>query len=325
MGEQSNTIWTIYLHTLICDCRRYVGLTKKTMTRRWKDHVYNSQHSSGGKSITSHFANAIRKYGKEAFSHQILDQTTDLEDANFLEEKWIELLETRDPQFGFNITRGGSHTPHPIQNPWDRPGFREKISASMKKHYEDPVHLAFKSIISQEVLSRPEVRKKLSEATKRQFATLESRQIQSELLKQLHKDPELSKKFASGFKRTDALRAARTHCKNGHEFSPENTRVAENGARQCKKCQSNRVARRQYDNRTHCRNGHEFSGENIKFTKNGRSRICVKCLPTHCKRGHDLTAEGSRYKGQRGCRLCKLVLGRILDRIRRERRRSNRV
>lgn len=31
-------------------------------------------------------------------------------------------------------------------------------------------------------------------------------------------------------------RLARTHCKNGHAYTPENTRIRPNGARDCKTC-----------------------------------------------------------------------------------------
>ena len=35
-----------------------------------------------------------------------------------------------------------------------------------------------------------------------------------------------------------AMHAAKTHCKRGHEFSPENTYVRKNGTRWCKRCAS---------------------------------------------------------------------------------------
>lgn len=38
--------------------------------------------------------------------------------------------------------------------------------------------------------------------------------------------------------------ARRTHCKNGHEFSPENTRPRADGGRRCLACRRERAARR---------------------------------------------------------------------------------
>jgi hypothetical protein len=33
------------------------------------------------------------------------------------------------------------------------------------------------------------------------------------------------------------MNTGKTHCKNGHEFTPENTRVSSQGYRTCKTCQ----------------------------------------------------------------------------------------
>jgi len=46
--------------------------------------------------------------------------------ANLAEECWIEFYDTRNPEKGFNLIRGGSHTPHSVKNSWDRPEYREK-------------------------------------------------------------------------------------------------------------------------------------------------------------------------------------------------------
>lgn len=36
--------------------------------------------------------------------------------------------------------------------------------------------------------------------------------------------------------KTNAFNLAKTHCKQGHEFTPENTYIKSNGARRCKNC-----------------------------------------------------------------------------------------
>jgi len=138
--------WTIYCHTLIADGRRYVGLTKKTMMARWNDHVYKSKSAKGGR---WHFPNAIRKYGKDAFSHEVLEVCYDLDVANLAEECWIELLDTRNPERGFNLAKGGKHAPHPIRrNPWDDPEYRAKCSENSKKLWDDPERRARMTNIS---------------------------------------------------------------------------------------------------------------------------------------------------------------------------------
>ena len=91
-----------------------------------------------------HFPNAIRKYGKDAFTHRVLEICNSVEEANVAEKAWIESFSTQNPEFGFNTARGGAHTPHPVKNPWDRPEFREKHTpisiANMKKAHEPAAH-----------------------------------------------------------------------------------------------------------------------------------------------------------------------------------------
>lgn len=40
--------------------------------------------------------------------------------------------------------------------------------------------------------------------------------------------------------------ARKTHCKQGHEFTPENTRIEARGSRACRECERNRSQRRAY-------------------------------------------------------------------------------
>ena len=61
--------WTIYCHTHIETGRHYVGLTKKTWQKRWNQHCSQAKSSKDGR---WHFPNAIRKYGKEAFTMKSL-------------------------------------------------------------------------------------------------------------------------------------------------------------------------------------------------------------------------------------------------------------
>jgi hypothetical protein len=188
--------FTIYCHTHIESGRRYIGLTKHTMLHRWNQHCAQAKYSKGGR---WHFPNAIRKYGKDAFSHEVLETCLTLEEANAAEQKWIEHFKTRDPQFGFNLAEGGSHTPHPAKNPWDDPEYRAKVAPILKKFIAaghtpeafakmtathrtpefrakrseiskqfqaDPGYRAKMSLIEQRSHARPEVKAKISLASR---------------------------------------------------------------------------------------------------------------------------------------------------------------
>jgi hypothetical protein len=80
----------------------------------------------------------------------------------------------------------------------------------------------------------------------------------------------------------------KTHCANGHEFTPENTRLNGAGHRRCEICVRDSQEARNADRRaerlakppkapkTHCVNGHEFTPENTYENPAGW-RECRAC------------------------------------------------
>ncbi len=148
----SDMTWTIYCHIHEASGRRYVGLTKHSMTKRWNRHVYNALHSRGN---TRYFPNAIRKYGPNAFSHEILEVCHYLEVANMAEECWIEFYETRDPTKGFNLAKGGSHVTGDSQI--------VSISQRMKRLWENPIY-------------RSNISSKIAASNRTRIVSLETRQ-----------------------------------------------------------------------------------------------------------------------------------------------------
>lgn len=99
--------WRIYKHTLIIDCpskgKSYIGQTFRTIEKRWNcGHGYSDNYL---------FSKAIKKYGKDAFSHEILvDNIQTQEEANDLERFYIAKFHTwiDDPEcWGYNLTPGG--------------------------------------------------------------------------------------------------------------------------------------------------------------------------------------------------------------------------
>lgn len=75
--------------------------------------------------------------------------------------------------------------------------------------------------------------------------------------------------------------ANKTHCKHGHEFTPENTYTppAQPGSRQCRTCHGVKdlsIPPRRVEGRTHCCHGHEFTPANTYVDKKG-TRRCREC------------------------------------------------
>lgn len=92
----------------------------------------------------------------------------------------------------------------------------------------------------------------------------------------------------------DALRhgthnyASRTHCDNGHEFTPENTAPRKGGGRICLVCRREHYAQQSTDRtprghrnarKTHCSKGHEFTEENTyRIPSRPTARYCRACI-----------------------------------------------
>lgn len=97
-----------------------------------------------------------------------------------------------------------------------------------------------------------------------------------------------------------AVNARKTHCKRGHEFTPENTRAMKNGGRACRECargyyfrdvadgrRTRKFARADLDE--FCMNGHLRAEAGFFILKNG-SRLCKSCHAASQRRYRDRLA-----------------------------------
>lgn len=109
----------------------------------------------------------------------------------------------------------------------------------------------------------------------------------------IHLEPTTSKENTMRGISPSAKNAAKTHCKRGHEYTPQNTWIVNSVSgkgRVCKIC--NRMRERELyksqqedlgktvgphgSAKTHCKKGHEFTEENTYITPLGR-RQCNEC------------------------------------------------
>ncbi|MBQ6296207.1 MAG: GIY-YIG nuclease family protein [Selenomonadaceae bacterium] len=107
----------IYLITNLLNGMKYVGQTTQKLTVRLKAH----------RNADSYIGRAIRRYGRENFKIEVLEECETAEQLNEREIFWIAELNCMSPN-GYNCTEGGfggmkgySHTPKA----------REKISAAL--------------------------------------------------------------------------------------------------------------------------------------------------------------------------------------------------
>jgi len=96
----------IYKITNTINGKIYVGQTVMTLSKRFGCHVRSSKRTNSSTAIH----NAIRKYGSEAFSIELIKECSSVDQLNDAERYWIDRLNTLAPN-GYNIELGGSHFP----------------------------------------------------------------------------------------------------------------------------------------------------------------------------------------------------------------------
>lgn len=95
-------MYTIYLVKSAINNKLYVGQTSRLLSTRFQEHI--SQALSGKTTCRKLYA-AIRKYGVENFTVTKLEEVDSQDEANVLETKFIQELDTI--QNGYNLQLGG--------------------------------------------------------------------------------------------------------------------------------------------------------------------------------------------------------------------------
>ena len=93
----------IYVITNIINNKQYVGLSKNCY-KRWADHYSKCYNSNKEDDIKKALYMAMRKYGRENFTFQIIEECPE-EQLSEREKYWIEKLNTYHN--GYNETPGG--------------------------------------------------------------------------------------------------------------------------------------------------------------------------------------------------------------------------
>ena len=93
--------YCVYIHINKINNKKYVGITKTSLSRRW------GKNGSGYTKHNTAFSRAIKKYGWDNFDHKVFTSNISKERACALETILIEMLRTRDRRYGYNIQPGG--------------------------------------------------------------------------------------------------------------------------------------------------------------------------------------------------------------------------
>ena len=130
--------WFVYKHTSPSN-KVYIGITSQKPIYRWRNGLgYNTQQ---------YFWRAIQKYGWENFLHEILFEGLSEQDAKEKEIELISFYQSWHPNFGYNVSLGGSgsngcHLTDEMKRQigersrrmWTDENYRKRIIASMTGH-----------------------------------------------------------------------------------------------------------------------------------------------------------------------------------------------
>lgn len=102
-------MYEIYSNVHVASQKRYVGLTKQGVRRRWVNRLSEARRKP---QWPIHFA--ILEHGADAFTHEVLETCETLEAANEAEAWWIEHFGSDDPVLGYNVDAGGHAHAYPV-------------------------------------------------------------------------------------------------------------------------------------------------------------------------------------------------------------------
>lgn len=177
--------WCIYKHTNNINKKVYIGQTCQQPEKRWGNGLSQYRHNK-------HFYSAIQKFGWDNFSHEILiENLKTQEEANYWESFYIDYYNSLDPQYGYNLIKGGKESP--FCNLWKDENFRKKQSQRQ-------------SIFMKQQMKNPLKRQSLKEKAQQYWknndqAKQKQSQRMSTRLKELWKDEEYRNKQSERFKK----------------------------------------------------------------------------------------------------------------------------
>lgn len=165
----------IYKITNQINGKSYIGLTTKDRpTDRYSQHRYLSRHpeQENGNNPNSAIHAAMRKYGINNFTFEIVEEVPEDQNLNLREKYWIKFFHTyvKDPLCnGYNLTEGGEGTSGYSRSQSTEE--RIKKGESVKKYYQEhPEAIQRKREITKKLWEDEEYRKKVTESNQKFYA-----------------------------------------------------------------------------------------------------------------------------------------------------------
>lgn len=101
-GSSKDVNFVIYKIINKINNKIYIGQTTRTLNERITSYKYEKSNRP--------IINALKKYGMNSFQFEIIDKAFSVDELNLLEEEWIEKLNTRNLNIGYNLRAGGTNS-----------------------------------------------------------------------------------------------------------------------------------------------------------------------------------------------------------------------
>ncbi len=89
----------------------YIGQTRQSLESRWKQHIGYATWNLSTEQNINILHKALKKYGIDAFTIEIIGTTTSPEEINLMEQQYIDYYQSHfGTNKGYNMTLGGEGT-----------------------------------------------------------------------------------------------------------------------------------------------------------------------------------------------------------------------
>ena len=130
---------TIYMIKNLNNNKRYVGQTKQSPEKRFRQHM-SAAYLEGRRAYNTCLSRAIRKYGKDFFQLGILAENVPEEDLDLVEAHYIDMYNTTVPN-GYNISTGFN----------DNSDFEDVYDQQPDENYSDNAEVVINQVSNEDV------------------------------------------------------------------------------------------------------------------------------------------------------------------------------
>lgn len=107
--ENAQNYGEIYIIKNFANNKRYIGQTVQSSQERFSQHIREA-YAQGRREYDYCLSRGIRKYGRESFDFAVLAEQVPIEDLDLVEEHYIDMYNTTDPKYGYNMSIGHRDT-----------------------------------------------------------------------------------------------------------------------------------------------------------------------------------------------------------------------